>query len=71
MNNELKIRQKKVSLNIKIDREIDERLKRARSVAREQDLIFNVSEHTEKFLLELLIDIETELGITEKTDLNR
>ncbi|EGR0735490.1 hypothetical protein EGX54_25620 [Vibrio parahaemolyticus] len=60
----------KVSLNIKVDRKIDERLKRARTVAREQGGIFNVSAHTEAFLLKLLKDIEKELGITEKTGTN-
>ncbi|EGQ9846119.1 hypothetical protein FYU92_18980 [Vibrio cholerae] len=60
----------KVSLNIKVDRKIDERLKRARSVARDQGEIFNVSAHTEAFLLKLLKDIEKELGITEKTGTN-
>ncbi|MCF9832356.1 hypothetical protein ABK985_23125 [Vibrio parahaemolyticus] len=60
----------KVSLNIKIDRKIDERLKRARAVARDQGEIFNVSAHTETFLLKLLKDIEKELGITEKTGTN-
>ncbi len=60
----------KVSLNIKVDRKIDERLKRARSVARDRGEIFNVSAHTEEFLLKLLKDIEKELGITEKTGTN-
>lgn len=59
--------EKKVSLNIKIEKSIDERLKRARSAARDQGGKFNVSEHTEEFLLKLLKDIEKELGINEKT----
>ncbi len=59
--------EKKVSLNIKIETSIDERLKRARKAARDQGGKFNVSEHTEEFLLKLLKDIEKELGINEKT----
>lgn len=59
--------EKKVSLNIKIEKGIDERLKRARKAARDQGGKFNVSEHTEEFLLKLLKDIEKELGINEKT----
>lgn len=57
----------KVSLNIKIDSKIDARLKRARQAARDQGGKFNVSEHTEEFLLKLLKDVEKELGITDKT----
>ncbi|MBM5152180.1 hypothetical protein HYN83_24845, partial [Vibrio parahaemolyticus] len=45
----LKKVENKVSLNIKVDRKIDERLKRARAVARDQGEIFNVSAHTEAF----------------------
>lgn len=62
----LKKVENKVSLNIKIDRNIDERLKRARQSARDQSSKFNVSEHVEDFLLKLLKDIEKELGITDK-----
>ncbi|MBM5156884.1 hypothetical protein HYN84_23875, partial [Vibrio parahaemolyticus] len=42
----------------------------ARAVARDQGEIFNVSAHTEAFLLKLLKDIEKELGISEKTGTN-
>lgn len=59
--------EKKISLNIKVDRSIDARLKRARQAARDQGGKFNVSEHTEELLLKLLKDIEKELGINEKT----
>ncbi|EOB4122204.1 hypothetical protein ACG9VW_004583 [Vibrio parahaemolyticus] len=63
----LKKVEKKVSLNIKVDQGIDSRLKRARQAARDRGDKFNVSEHVEGFLLNLLKDIEKELGIKEVT----
>jgi hypothetical protein len=54
---------KKVSLNIKISDEMDARLKRARRVARENGLQFNVSESVERFLEKELKKVEKELSI--------
>jgi hypothetical protein len=46
----LQKKQSKVSLNIKIPSDLDARLKLARKAAREQGLMFNVSQEVEKFL---------------------
>ena len=69
----LKKVENKVSLNIKIDAEIDARLKRARSVARAQGMQFNVSKEVEKFLLKELKKVESILSITQdiKTEKNQ
>jgi hypothetical protein len=59
-----KVEEKK-SLNIKVSVDTDNRLKRARKVAREQGTKFNVSEHVELFLESLLKQAEKQLGITQ------
>lgn len=55
----------KVSLNIKVTPELDQRLKRARQSARKQGMKFNVSLEVEKFLLRELTKVEKQLGITQ------
>jgi hypothetical protein len=57
----------KVSLNIKVTSELDLRLKRARKVAREIGLKFNVSEGVEAFLTTRIKTVERELGIDDTT----
>ena len=53
----------KVSLNIKINSDIDARLKRARAVARKNGMKFNVSLEVENFLIKELKKVEKELLI--------
>lgn len=55
---------KKVSLNIKIDPELDLRLKRMRVKARDSGLMFNVSSIVSKELEKQLKAAEKELGLT-------
>ena len=55
----------KVSLNIKVSKELDMRLKRARKLAREAGLRFNVSKEVENFLEKELKKVEKELSITQ------
>lgn len=57
--------EKKVSLNIKISKELDERLKRARQEARNQGMKFNVSAEVENFLLKELKKVEKTLRIEQ------
>lgn len=66
-------KEEKKSLNIKVTVEMDARLKRARKVAREQGVVFNVSEHVEGYLSGLLKQAEKQLGITKdiKEDINQ
>ncbi len=61
----LKKVENKVSLNIKVSKELDARLKRARKTARELGMKYNVSEEVEKFLERDLKKVETELGIKQ------
>jgi len=56
----------KVSLNIKIEKDLDFRLKRARKVAREKKEIFNVSEIVNEFLNKKLLEFETENNIKDE-----
>nr|WP_063344757.1 hypothetical protein [Vibrio jasicida] len=56
----------KVSLNIKISSDLDYRLKRARKAAREQGLMFNVSQEVEKFLEKEIKKVERHLSIDEE-----
>lgn len=56
---------KKTSLNIKIDPELDLRLKRMRIKARENGLMFNVSQIVSKELDKQLKLAEKELGLTQ------
>lgn len=53
----------KKSLNIKISASLDQRLKHARQVARDNNTMFNVSEYVEDFLDSLLKQAEDQLGI--------
>ncbi|MGR5334109.1 hypothetical protein ACPV5I_01685 [Vibrio gigantis] len=62
----LQKKQSKVSLNIKISSDLDVRLKRARKVAREQGLMFNVSQEVEKFLEKEIKQVERQLSIDEE-----
>jgi len=67
--------EKKVSLNIKVNKDLDDRLKRARKAAREKGMIFNVSAEVEKFLIKELKKVENTLSIEqdikeEKNQLN-
>ncbi|MBO7910299.1 hypothetical protein J5X89_01550 [Vibrio sp. G41H] len=62
----LQKKQSKVSLNIKISSDLDVRLKRARKVAREQGLMFNVSQEVEKFLEKEIKKVERQLSIDEE-----
>ena len=60
----LETKEEKVSLNIKINKETDERLKRARKVARLRGGKFNVSEHVEDYLTtKLLVEVEKALSL--------
>lgn len=61
----LKKVENKVSLNIKITPELDARLKRARAKARENGMMFNVSELVEKQLIKELKKVEKQLSIKE------
>ncbi|PML57781.1 hypothetical protein [Vibrio lentus] len=61
----LQKKQSKVSLNIKISSDLDVRLKRARKAAREQGLMFNVSQEVEKFLEKEIKKVERQLSIDE------
>ncbi len=56
---------KKVSLSVKIDPEIDARIKRARKAAREVGLRFNVSREVEEALLKSLSKIEKDLKVQQ------
>ncbi|NOI89935.1 hypothetical protein F0235_05715 [Vibrio splendidus] len=62
----LQKKQSKVSLNIKISSDLDVRLKRARKAAREQGLMFNVSQEVEKFLEKEIKQVERQLSIDEE-----
>ncbi|EAQ54074.1 hypothetical protein [Vibrio sp. MED222] len=62
----LQKKQSKVSLNIKISPDLDVRLKRARKAAREQGLMFNVSQEVEKFLEKEIKKVERQLSIDEE-----
>ncbi|MEZ9629255.1 hypothetical protein BCT86_13490 [Vibrio breoganii] len=62
----LQKKQSKVSLNIKISSDLDFRLKRARKAAREQGLMFNVSQEVEKFLEKEVKKVERHLSIDEE-----
>ncbi|MGF1850646.1 hypothetical protein L4C44_01980 [Vibrio satsumensis] len=62
----LQKKQSKVSLNIKISSDLDVRLKRARKAAREQGLMFNVSQEVEKFLEKEVKQVERQLSIDEE-----
>ena len=62
----LQKKQSKVSLNIKISSDLDIRLKRARKAAREQGLMFNVSQEVEKFLEKEIKKVERQLSIDEE-----
>ncbi|CAK3817647.1 Relaxosome protein TraY [Vibrio crassostreae] len=62
----LQKKQSKVSLNIKISSDLDVRLKRARKAAREQGLMFNVSQEVEKFLEKEIKEVERQLSIDEE-----
>ncbi|KDN29862.1 hypothetical protein QTO05_15700 [Vibrio fortis] len=62
----LQKKQPKVSLNIKIPSDLDFRLKRARKAAREQGLMFNVSQEVEKFLEKEVKKVERQLSIDEE-----
>ncbi len=64
----LKKVESKVSLNIKVSKDLDDRLKRARKVAREKGMIFNVSAEVETFLLKELKKVEKSLSIKEDVD---
>lgn len=66
----LKRKQAKVSLNIKISSDLDFRLKRARKAAREQGLMFNVSQEVEKFLEKEVKKVEHHLSIDEEIKSN-
>lgn len=55
-----------ISLNIKIDRDLNRKLKRARELAREKKEMFNVSEKVSEFLLNELNKFEEENGIKEE-----
>lgn len=55
----------KESLNIKITKNLNLRLKRARETARKNDLQFNVSRLVEEFLEKELKKIERKLLITQ------
>ena len=62
----LQKKQSKVSLNIKISPDLDVRLKRARKAAREQGLMFNVSQEVEKSLEKEIKKVERQLSIDEE-----
>ncbi|PQJ70470.1 hypothetical protein BTO01_03925 [Vibrio jasicida] len=63
---QLQKKKSKVSLNIKISSDLDYRLKRARKAAREQGLMFNVSQEVEKFLEKEIKKVERHLSIDEE-----
>ncbi len=63
---QLQKKQSKVSLNIKISSDLDYRLKRARKAAREQGLMFNVSQEVERFLEKEVKKVERHLSIDEE-----
>ncbi|MCF6452830.1 hypothetical protein L1076_14750 [Vibrio sp. MMG022] len=63
---QLQKKKSKVSLNIKISSDLDYRLKRARKAAREQGLMFNVSQEVEKFLEKEIKKVERYLSIDEE-----
>ncbi|MGR5109326.1 hypothetical protein [Vibrio jasicida] len=63
---QLQKKKSKVSLNIKISSNLDYRLKRARKAAREQGLMFNVSQEVEKFLEKEIKKVERHLSIDEE-----
>jgi hypothetical protein len=62
----LQKKQSKVSLNIKIPSDLDARLKLARKAAREQGLMFNVSQEVEKFLEKKVKQVERQLSIDKE-----
>lgn len=66
INMSLQKKQSKVSLNIKIPSDLDARLKLARKAAREQGLMFNVSQEVEKFLEKKMKQVERQLSIDEE-----
>ncbi|NOI23609.1 hypothetical protein [Vibrio mediterranei] len=66
----LQKKQSKVSLNIKISSDLDFRLKRARKAAREQGMMFNVSQEVEKFLEKEVKKVERYLSIDEEIKSN-
>ncbi|MEH0672355.1 hypothetical protein [Vibrio owensii] len=66
----LQRKQAKVSLNIKISSDLNFRLKRARKAAREQGLMFNVSQEVEKFLEKEVKKVERHLSIDEEIKSN-
>ncbi|MEF1302008.1 hypothetical protein QTO17_08815 [Vibrio owensii] len=66
----LQRKEAKVSLNIKISSDLDFRLKRARKAAREQGLMFNVSQEVEKFLEKEVKKVEHHLSIDEEIKSN-
>ncbi|MCK6264465.1 hypothetical protein KP803_14380 [Vibrio sp. ZSDE26] len=66
----LQKKQSKVSLNIKISSDLDFRLKRARKAAREQGLMFNVSQEVENFLEKEVKKVERHLSIDEEIKSN-
>jgi hypothetical protein len=59
---------KKVSLNIKISESLDLKLKVARKLAREQNMIFNVSKEVEDFLSKKVEKALRELGVENVGD---
>lgn len=61
-------KQHKTSLNIKIPSDLDARLKRLRTVARQNDDMFNVSVEVTEFLEMLVTNAEKEYNI--KQDIN-
>lgn len=61
----LKKVENKVSLNIKVSSEMDQRLKRARETARSRGMKFNVSGTIEVFLEKELKKVEKELSIEQ------
>lgn len=66
----LKKANSKVSLNIKITAELDAKLKQARSDARKNGLIFNVSELVEKQLIKELKKVEKEIYKSKLLNVN-
>lgn len=54
---------RKSSLNIKINAELDEKLKKARHVARQNGGTFNVSENVEDFLEKLIVAFENQMEV--------
>lgn len=66
----LKSKSNKVSLNIKIDAAVNERLKRARAEARKHGAMFNVSAVTELALISALKKVEKQLNLGPLEDEN-